>query len=159
MRTYIFQRYYGIRRIKVLEKKNKEKYPNLATVAKCSLTNSHYKRKEWSCFTIAGCLIREKRAKIELLRAEKVLFVHDNYIVIWYNFKNHPLSFVFLNFILVLPFSLSYVSYFCLFMLGWCAMWNKLRQFYNNNGKYFCLNFSYLMTLYYSQIDYFTIYS
>lgn len=63
-------------------KKNKEKYPNLATVASVVLQIPITNAKSEAAFSIAGCLIREKRASIEPLRAEKVLFVHDNYNLI-----------------------------------------------------------------------------
>lgn len=63
-------------------KKNKEKYPNLATVANIVLQIPITNAKSEAAFSIAGCLIREKRASIEPLRAEKVLFVHDNYNLI-----------------------------------------------------------------------------
>lgn len=63
-------------------KKNKDKYPNLATVANVVLQIPITNAKSEAAFSIAGCLIREKRASIEPLRAEKVLFVHDNYNLI-----------------------------------------------------------------------------
>lgn len=62
--------------------KNKEKYTNLATVANVVLQIPITSAKSEAAFSIAGCLIREKRASIEPLRAEKVLFVHDNYNLI-----------------------------------------------------------------------------
>lgn len=63
-------------------KNHKEKYPNLAAVASVVLSIPITSSKSEGAFSIAGCLIREKRASIDPLRAEKVLFVHDNYNLI-----------------------------------------------------------------------------
>lgn len=63
-------------------KNNQKKFPNLSAVAKeilkIPITNSLGE----GAFSIAGCLIRDKRASIDPLRAERVLFVHDNYDLI-----------------------------------------------------------------------------
>lgn len=63
-------------------KNHKEKYPYLAAVANVVLSIPITSSKSEGAFSIAGCLIREKRASIDPLRAEKVLFVHDNYNLI-----------------------------------------------------------------------------
>lgn len=54
-------------------------YPNMAEVAKVLLSKPVSSAKSESAFSIAGALISKKRARIEPLRAQKVLFIHDNY--------------------------------------------------------------------------------
>lgn len=54
-------------------------YPKLAKLAKVLLSKPTSSAKSESAFSVAGVLISKKRALIEPLRAEKVLFIHDNY--------------------------------------------------------------------------------
>lgn len=63
-------------------KENMLSYPKLAKIAKVLLGIPATTSKSESAFSIAGCLIRSKRAKIEPYRAERVLFIHDNYYLI-----------------------------------------------------------------------------
>lgn len=63
-------------------KENVMIYPKLAKIAKILLGIPATTSKSESAFSIAGCLIRSKRAKIEPYRAERVLFIHDNYYLI-----------------------------------------------------------------------------
>lgn len=63
-------------------KENMVLYPKLAKIAKVLLEIPATTSKSESAFSIAGCLIRSKRAKIEPYRAERVLFIHDNYYLI-----------------------------------------------------------------------------
>lgn len=60
-------------------KKNQHVYPRLATIAKAILAIPITSASSESAFSIAGCLIRSRRASIAPHRVEKVLFVHDNY--------------------------------------------------------------------------------
>lgn len=60
-------------------KHNTNKYANLSTIANVVLAIPISNAKAEGAFSISGCLIREKRASIDPLRAEKVLFIHDNY--------------------------------------------------------------------------------
>lgn len=60
-------------------KKNQHVYPRLAIVAKAILAIPITSASAESSFSIAGCLIRSRRASIAPHRVEKVLFVHDNY--------------------------------------------------------------------------------
>lgn len=54
-------------------------YPQLAQVARVILCKPATSAKSESAFSIAGALITKKRANIDPLRAQKVLFIHDNY--------------------------------------------------------------------------------
>lgn len=58
---------------------NHKKYPKLAAVAAVILGIPMSNAKAEGAFSISGCLIKDKRASIDPLRAEKVLFIHDNY--------------------------------------------------------------------------------
>lgn len=60
-------------------KKNQHVYPRFAKVAKAILAIPITSASSESSFSIAGCLIRSRRASIAPHRVEKVLFVHDNY--------------------------------------------------------------------------------
>lgn len=60
-------------------RKNQHIYPRLATVAKAILAIPITSASSESAFSIAGCLIRSRRASIAPHRVEKVLFIHDNY--------------------------------------------------------------------------------
>lgn len=60
-------------------KHNATKYANLSAIANVILGIPISNAKAEGAFSISGCLIREKRASIDPLRAEKVLFIHDNY--------------------------------------------------------------------------------
>lgn len=54
-------------------------YPQLAQIAKVILCKPATSAKSESAFSVAGALISKKRASIDPLRAQKVLFIHDNY--------------------------------------------------------------------------------
>lgn len=54
-------------------------YPRMAQVARVILCKPATSAKSESAFSIAGALISKKRANIDPLRAQKVLFIHDNY--------------------------------------------------------------------------------
>lgn len=54
-------------------------FPNMAKLAKVLLCKPASSAKSESAFSVAGALISKKRALIEPLRAQKVLFIHDNY--------------------------------------------------------------------------------
>lgn len=58
------------------------KYRNLAAVAKVLLAIPISNAKAEGAFSIAGCTLRDKRARLDPLRAEKILFIHDNYYLI-----------------------------------------------------------------------------
>lgn len=58
---------------------NHKNYPKLSAVAAVILAFVISNAKSESAFSISGCLIRDKRSSIQPFRAEKVLFVHDNY--------------------------------------------------------------------------------
>lgn len=60
-------------------KKNQHVYPRLAVISKAILAIPITSASAESAFSIAGCLIRSRRASIAPHRVEKVLFVHDNY--------------------------------------------------------------------------------
>lgn len=60
-------------------KKNELVYPRLAMMAKTILAIPITSACAESAFSIAGCLIRSRRASIAPHRVEKVLFLHDNY--------------------------------------------------------------------------------
>lgn len=63
-------------------KKNEINFPKLAKIAKVILCIPMTSAKSESAFSIAGSLIRKRRASITPFRAEKILFIHDNYDVI-----------------------------------------------------------------------------
>lgn len=54
-------------------------YPNMAKLAKVLLSKPASSAKSESAFSIAGVLLSKKRSNIEPMRAQKVLFIHDNY--------------------------------------------------------------------------------
>lgn len=54
-------------------------YPNLAAVAKVLLGVPISNAKAEGSLSISGCLLRDQRARLDPLRAEKILFIHDNY--------------------------------------------------------------------------------
>lgn len=60
-------------------RKNQHVYPRLAVVSKAILAVPITSASSESAFSIAGCLVRSRRASIAPHRVEKVLFVHDNY--------------------------------------------------------------------------------
>lgn len=60
-------------------KKNEPDFPKLATIAKVILAVPMTTSKSESSFSTAGCLLRKQRSSITPFRAEKTLFVHDNY--------------------------------------------------------------------------------
>lgn len=66
-------------------KKNEMNFPKLAKLAKVVLSIPMSSSKAESAFSIAGSLIRKRRASITPVRAEKLLFIHDNYDVISLN--------------------------------------------------------------------------
>lgn len=61
---------------------NENVYPKMASIAKIILGIPATTSKSESAFSVSGSLIRSKRARIEPFRAEKVLFIHDNYDLI-----------------------------------------------------------------------------
>lgn len=63
-------------------RKNEANFPKLAKVAKVLLSIPMSSAKAESAFSIAGSLIRKRRASLTPFRAEKLLFIHDNYDVI-----------------------------------------------------------------------------
>lgn len=54
-------------------------FPVMAKLAKVILSKPATSAKSESAFSVAGVLLSKKRAHIEPLRAEKILFIHDNY--------------------------------------------------------------------------------
>lgn len=60
-------------------RKNEVNFPKLAKIAKVVLCIPMTSAKSESAFSIAGSLIRKRRASITPFRAEKLLFIHDNY--------------------------------------------------------------------------------
>lgn len=54
-------------------------YPIMAKVANVLLCKPASSAKSESAFSAAGALLSKKRAHIEPLRAQKILFIHDNY--------------------------------------------------------------------------------
>lgn len=54
-------------------------FPNFASIANVLLSKPAASAKSETAFSVAGSLVRQKRSKIEPTRAEKVLFLHDNY--------------------------------------------------------------------------------
>lgn len=63
-------------------KKNEINFPKLAKIAKVLLAIPMSSAKAESAFSIAGSLIRKRRASLTPFRTEKLLFIHDNYDVI-----------------------------------------------------------------------------
>lgn len=68
--------------ILVFWEKNANNFPKLARIAKVVLSIPLTSAKAESAFSIAGSVIRKKRASITPFRAEKTLFIHDNYDLI-----------------------------------------------------------------------------
>ncbi|XP_031634563.1 uncharacterized protein LOC116347899 [Contarinia nasturtii] len=60
-------------------RQNESSFPKMSAVAKVILGIPATTAKSESAFSIAGCLIQRRRASIEPMRAEKTLFIHDNY--------------------------------------------------------------------------------
>lgn len=60
-------------------KNNEFVYPTLAKLAKIILAKPATSAKSESSFSVAGALITSRRSTIHPLRAEKTLFIHDNY--------------------------------------------------------------------------------
>lgn len=60
-------------------------FPNLAVLADLLLGIPMTSSKSEGAFSTAGALLRKSRSRIDPLRAEKILFIHDNY---------HLLSFI-----------------------------------------------------------------
>lgn len=54
-------------------------YPSLAKIAKVLLSKPSTSAKSESAFSVAGALLRDRRATIDPLRVQKTLFIHDNY--------------------------------------------------------------------------------
>lgn len=54
-------------------------FPRLAGVAKAILSIPATSAKAESAFSVAGCLIRSRRASLAPHKVQKVLFIHDNY--------------------------------------------------------------------------------
>lgn len=60
-------------------KKNETNFPRLATMAKALLCIPATSPSSESAFSVAGCLLRKRRASIAPHKVQKVLFIHDNY--------------------------------------------------------------------------------
>lgn len=60
-------------------KDNKSCYPKLSMVSNAIHGIPLSTAKEESSFSISGCLIRSRRASLAPERAERILFIHDNY--------------------------------------------------------------------------------
>lgn len=60
-------------------KTNEKLFPNLAALAFILLGIPVTTAKSESAFSVSGALLRDRRSKIDPLRAEKVLFLYDNY--------------------------------------------------------------------------------
>lgn len=60
-------------------KREAHHYPKMSKIAEVILAIPATSAKSESCFSASGALLCSRRASIEPLRAEKVLFVHDNY--------------------------------------------------------------------------------
>lgn len=60
-------------------KNNTSIFPRLAAIAKVLLAIPATSASAESAFSVAGCLIRSRRASIAPHKVEKVLFIHDNY--------------------------------------------------------------------------------
>lgn len=58
---------------------NEPAYPNMAKIAKVLMCKPATSAKAESPFSVAGALLRHRRANIHPLRVQKTLFVHDNY--------------------------------------------------------------------------------
>lgn len=61
---------------------NETRLPCLSIIAKVLLTRPITTSKSESAFSTSGYLINSRRASIDPLRAQKVLFIHDNYEMI-----------------------------------------------------------------------------
>lgn len=60
-------------------KKNETHFPRLASIAKVLLCIPATSASSESAFSVAGCLLRKRRASIAPHKVQKVLFVHDNF--------------------------------------------------------------------------------
>lgn len=63
-------------------KRNEMNFPKLAKITKAIIGIPLSSSKAEGAFGVAGCLIRKRRASITPFRAEKLLFIHDNYDLI-----------------------------------------------------------------------------
>lgn len=60
-------------------RKNATNFPRLAAIAKVLLCIPATSASSESAFSVAGCLLRSRRASIAPHKVQKVLFIHDNY--------------------------------------------------------------------------------
>lgn len=60
-------------------RKNATNFPRLAAIAKVLLCIPATSASSESAFSIAGCLLRKRRASIAPHKVQKTLFIHDNY--------------------------------------------------------------------------------
>lgn len=60
-------------------RKNATNFPRLAAMAKVLLAIPATSASSESAFSVAGCLLRSRRASIAPHKVQKVLFIHDNY--------------------------------------------------------------------------------
>lgn len=60
-------------------RKEESKYPLMAQIAQVILAKPATSAKSESAFSTAGAVITKRRANIDPLRAQKVLFIHDNF--------------------------------------------------------------------------------
>lgn len=60
-------------------RKNAKGFPRLAAIAKVLLCIPATSACSESAFSVAGCLLRKRRASIAPHKVQKVLFIHDNY--------------------------------------------------------------------------------
>lgn len=61
---------------------NEAAYPCMAKIAKMLLSKPATSAKAESAFSVAGALLRHRRASIHPLRVQKTLFVHDDYKIL-----------------------------------------------------------------------------
>lgn len=60
-------------------RENQNLYPFMAKMARVLLSKPSTSAKSESAFSVAGALLRDRRATIDPLRVQKTLFIHDNY--------------------------------------------------------------------------------
>lgn len=60
-------------------RKNATNFPRLAAIAKVLLSIPATSASSESAFSVAGCLLRSRRASIAPHKVQKVLLIHDNY--------------------------------------------------------------------------------
>lgn len=68
-------------------RENNSVYPNLAKIAKVLLAKPATSAKAESAFSVAGAMLRSRRATIDPLRAQKALFIHDNFDLLKSDFQ------------------------------------------------------------------------